>query len=178
MIRFVLLFVLCAVLPAFGETYADLKAGLTAGLPPGQKVYKVVQKLTADQAGTVNSRWGGGFQAGDDFTWYYTKDASGKVTGQAVEMTEVLDKYSAYHRWVLGFKPDGTLTALTVLELTNDHTYPMGKASFQKQFAGKDPAKAKLGAGIDAVTGATESCQLLAESLQRAAWLRTQVTFP
>ena len=161
--------------PLAAETYLSLKDALKLLLPAGQKYFKLDISLTEDQAKTLNTKWdNGGFSKGDPFTLYYAKDESGKVTGMAMEMTEILLKYSASHTWVIGVGPDLRLTGVSMVEITNDHAYGLSSKAFQAQFAGKDPAALRLGKGVDAVSGATDSSQLLIDSAQKVLYLISQ----
>ena len=170
-----LLVALLGALPAFANSYMELKDAIKLLLPTGQKYFKADIAVTAEQAKVLNTRWtDGGYQAGDPFTLYYTKDASGAVTGMAMEMTEVILKYSSSHRWMIAVKPDKTLFGVAMLEITNDHAYGMSNKAFQAQFTNKNPAAMKLGGGIDAVTGATDSVQLLIDSTQTVLDLISQ----
>jgi Na+-translocating ferredoxin:NAD+ oxidoreductase RnfG subunit len=159
---FVFLGALPLPLPALD--FPPLGQALKQSLPAGDKAFQTTLKVDADQAKTL----GGGYRAGETFTVYYTKNASGAVSGRAVELKEILVKYGVLHRWVVGLKADGTLAGVTVTKLGDAHAYPVADAKFQAQFAGKSPQGLALGSGLDAMTGATESCQLLVDSVGRA----------
>jgi hypothetical protein len=161
--------------PLAANTYMELKDALKLLLPAGQKYFKIDIALTAEQAKVLNTKWGdSGYVKGDPFALYYSKDASGKVTGYAMEMTEVLVKFSSSHKWVIGVKPDMTLSGVAMIEITNDHAYGLSAKAFQAQFTDKNPATLQLGKGIDAVTGATDSCQLVIDSAQKVLYLISQ----
>jgi hypothetical protein len=169
------LLALVASLPLAANTYLELKDALKLLLPTGQKYFKQDIALTGAQATVLNTKWdNGGYQAGDPFTMYYTKDAAGKVTGMALVMNELILKWSSSHTWMIGLKPDLTLSGVAMLEITNEHAYGLSGKAFQAQFAGKDLAKIKLGSGVDAVAAATDSCQLLLDSIQKALYLLNQ----
>jgi hypothetical protein len=169
------IFALALALPAVANTYMELKDALKLLLPTGQKYFKTDIALTAEQAKVLNTKWGdGGYLKGDPFVLYYTKDAAGKVTGMAMEMTEVLLQFSSSHRWVIGVTPEMKLSGVAMIEITNDHAYSLSGKAFQAQFVGKDPATVKLGKGIDALTGATDSCQLVIDSAQKVLYLIAQ----
>ncbi|MEI8095459.1 MAG: FMN-binding protein [Spirochaetales bacterium] len=169
------LLAVCASLPLAANTYLELKDALKLLLPTGQKYFKQDIELTDAQAKVLNTKWdNGGYQAGDPFTMYYTKDASGKVTGVAVVMTEFILRFSSSHTWMIGVKPDLSLSGVAMLEITNEHAYGLSSKAFQAQFTAKNPTTTKLGAGIDAVTGATDSCQLVIDSTQKVLYLISQ----
>ena len=169
------LLAVCATLPLAANNYMDLKEALKLLLPTGQKYFKQDLTLTAAQAKTLNSKWdNGGYEPGDPFTLYYTKDASGAVTGMAMVMNEVILRFTSSHTWMIGVKPDLSLSGVAMLEITNYHAYGLSSKAFQAQFTGKNPATAKLGNGIDAVTGATDSCQLVIDSAQKVLFLLSQ----
>jgi hypothetical protein len=159
-------------------TYTKLSDALKQLLPAGQKAFKTKFVLTEAQADAMNGFGKGDFAEGDDFNVYYTKDEQGQVSGIAVEILEILLKWKAYHTWVVGIAPDGKLTGVSVLELTDKYSFPLAGTAFLKQFPGKPPSQMIVGKGMDAVTGATESSKLLSASLQRAAYIATQAKLP
>lgn len=153
-------------LPALGQA-------LKQSLPSGDKVFQTTLKIDAAQAKTL----GGGYRAGETFTVYYTRDGTGAVSGQALELKEILVKYGVLHRWVIGLKP-GKLTGVIVTKLGDAHAYPVADAKFLAQFGGKPLEGLALGAGVDAMTGATDSSQLLVESIGRATHLVGWAVYP
>ncbi len=163
---------------AQATTYAKLSDALKQLLPAGQKVYKTKFVLTEAQADAMNGFGKGDFAEGDDFDVYYTKNNQGQVTGTAVQILEILLKWKAYHTWVIGLSPNGKLTGVSVLELTDKYSFPLSGAAFLGQFPGKVPAQMIVGKGMDAVSGASESSKLLSASLQRAAYIATQAKLP
>lgn len=163
--RFLVLVALgLAALPALALDFTPLGQALKEALPTGDQAFQTTVKIDADQA----KRLGGGYRAGESFTVYYTKGPSGAVTGRALELKEVLVKYGVLHRWVIGFRPDGTVSAVVVTRLGDAHAFPVSDKRFLAQFGGKSPAGLQLGSGVDAMTGATESSQLLVDSVVRA----------
>ena len=161
-----------AAVPASANTYMELKEALKLLLPTGQKYFKQDLALTDAQAKVLNTKWDNdGYEPGDPFTLYYTKDSSGKVTGMAMVMNEVILRFTSSHTWMIGVKPDLSLSGVAMLEITNYHAYGLSSKAFQAQFTAKNPATAKLGNGIDAVTGATDSCQLVIDSAQKVLYL-------
>lgn len=159
-------------------TYTKLSDALKQLLPAGQKAFKTKFVLTEAQADAMNGFGKGDFAEGDDFNVYYTKDDKGQVSGVAVEILEILLKWKAYHTWVIGVAPDGKLTGVAMLELTDKYSFPLAGAAFLKQFPGKLPSQMIVGKGMDAVTGASESSKLLSASLQRVAYIATQAKLP
>lgn len=169
-------FLLAASIQA--ATYTKLSEALKQLLPAGHKVYKTKFVLTEAQADAMNAFGKGDFAEDDDFTVYYAKDDKGQVSGVAVEILEILLKWKAYHTWVIGVAPDGKLTGVAVLELTDKYSFPLSGAGFLKQFPGKVPSQMIVGKGMDAIAGASESSKLLSASLQRAAYVATQAKLP
>lgn len=151
--------------------YNSLSAALKQVLPAGQKTFKTKFVLSAAQAKIMNGFGDGDFLADDPIDIYYTKDAAGKVSGTAVQVMEVLKRRKAYHTWVIGIAPDGKLTGVAMMDLPDHYGQPLASAGFLKQFPGKPAATLAMGKDFDAVSSATESCRLLASSIQRAAWL-------
>ncbi|MEN9309109.1 MAG: hypothetical protein RL173_3041 [Fibrobacterota bacterium] len=163
---------------AQAATYTKLSDALKQLLPAGQKAFKTKFVLTEAQADAMNAFGKGDFAEGDDFAVYYTKDDKGQVSGVAVEILEILLKWKAYHTWVIGVTPDGKLTGVAVLELTDKYSFPLSGAAFLKQFPGKVPSQMIVGKGMDAISGASESSKLLSASLQRVAYIATQAKLP
>jgi hypothetical protein len=178
MFKTCLAFTLSLGIAAHAATYAKLSDALKQLLPAGQKVFKTKFVLTDAQAGAMNAYGKGDFAAGDGFDVYYTKSDKGQVSGVAVEILEILLKWKAYHTWVIGLSPDGKLTGVSVLELTDKYSFPLSGAAFLGQFPGKVPSQMVVGKGMDAIAGASESSKLLSASLQRAAYIATQAKLP
>jgi hypothetical protein len=163
--RWVSVFLLALLtLPLPALDFAPLGQALKQALPATDQAYQTTLKIDADQSRQL----AGGFRAGESFTVYYTKNAAGSVTGRAVELKEILVKYGVLHRWVIGLRPDGTLSAVVVTRLGDAHAFPVADKKFQAQFSGKGVAGLALGTTVDAMTGATESSQLLVDSIGRA----------
>jgi uncharacterized protein with FMN-binding domain len=166
-----ILLALGLALCAHAATYAKLSDALKQLLPAGQKTYRTKVALTKAQAQALNAMGDGDFLEDDQFDVYYTKNDKAQVTGSAVEMVEVLKRWKSRNTWVVGFAPAGTITGVVLLELTEKRAFPMASADFLKQYAGRRPEQAGIGKGVDAVSGATESCVLLSESVKRAAYV-------
>ena len=156
---------------AHAATYGKLSDALKQLLPSGQKAFKTKVALTKAQAEALNAMGDGDFLVDDRFDVYYTKNEKSQVTGVAVEMVEVLKRWKSSNTWVVGFTPAGTITGVVLLELTEKRAFPMASPAFLKQYAGRRPEQAGIGKGVDAVSGATESCVLLSESVKRAAYV-------
>ncbi|MBK9579799.1 MAG: hypothetical protein IPK50_14895 [Fibrobacterota bacterium] len=174
-------FVLACLISAaclHAANYESLSSALKKTLPAGQKVFKSKLVLDKAQAKTLNDFGHGDFLADDAIDVYYTKDDKGQVSGTAVQLVEYLVRWKSSHTWVVGLAPDGKLTGISVVELTDKYAFPLGEAGFLKQFSGKAPAQSLYGKGMDAVAGASESCQLLSSSIQRAVWISKTARLP
>lgn len=165
--------ILSTALAIHAASFTSLSAALKQVLPPGQPAFKTKFVLSKDQAALLNGFGHGDFRADDAIEVYYTKDAQGKVSGTAVKIDEYLVRWKSSHTWVVGFSPDGKLSGISVVELTDKYAFPLAKPDFLKQFSGKDPAHAALGDGMDGISGASESCQLLSSSIRRSWWVAT-----
>lgn len=152
-------------------SFTPLSGALKQVLPAGQKAFKTKFVMTGDQAKLLNGYGHGDFLEDDAVDVYYTKDAAGKVSGVAVQIQEYLVRWKSSHTWVVGLTPDGKLTGIAMVELTDKYAFPLAKPDFLKQFPGKDPGQMALGKGMDGISGASESCQLLSSSLKRVAWI-------
>jgi hypothetical protein len=150
-------------LPLAALDFTPLGQALKQALPPDQ-AYQTILRIDTDQARQLS----GGYRAGESFTVYYTKNAAGTVTGRAIELKEILVKYGVLHRWVIGLRPDGSLSAVVVTRLGDAHAFPVADPRFLGQFPGKPATGLALGSHLDAMTGATESSQLLVDSIGRA----------
>ena len=135
------------------------------------KVMKKDVKLTQDDADMINTKFGGGHRKGEKFSIYYARDRSGKVELYAVTMLEILEKYAAYHTWVIVFDASLTIQKVVILELTDEYTFGMSSALFLDQFAGKKASECVIGDTVDAVSGATMSSELFVTSLEKAEYL-------
>lgn len=173
-----LLPVLLAFAALQAATYSTLSAALKQLLPAGHKAFKTKFVVNDAQAKALNAFGEGDYLEGDAFDVYYSKDPQGKVSGIAVQLVEMLPKWKSSHSWVIGVAPDGKLSGVAVLELTDKYTFPMALPAFLKQFPGKPAAQIGIGKGMDAASGASESSHLLASSIRRAAYIATQAKLP
>lgn len=105
---------------------------------------------------------------------YYTATRSGEIVGYAVN-TYTDKGFSGRFTLMVGFKPDGTINEISVLDQkeTPGLGTKMKEPKFKDQFPGKNPAQFKLkvkkdGGQIDAITAATISSRAFCDAVQRA----------
>jgi len=98
----------------------------------------------------------------------------GTVVGYAIN-TYTRKGFSGYISLMAGFKPDGTIINITVLEQkeTPGLGTKMGLPEFKDQFNDKNPAEFALkvkkdGGPVDAITAATISSRAFCDAVQRA----------
>ncbi len=112
---------------------------------------------------------------GDTLRFYPAK-VDGKLIGTAVE-TFTNKGFGGTIRLMVGFKPDGTITDIEVLQ--HSETPGLGdkidknKSDFSVQFNGKNPATFKLSVkkdrgDVDAITASTISSRAFCDAVQRA----------
>lgn len=112
---------------------------------------------------------------GDTLRFYPAK-ADGVLIGTAVE-TFTNKGFGGSIKLMVGFKPDGTITDIEVLQHTE--TPGLGdkmekkKSNFSVQFNGKNPATFKLSVkkdrgDVDAITASTISSRAFCDAVQRA----------
>jgi H+/Na+-translocating ferredoxin:NAD+ oxidoreductase subunit G len=110
---------------------------------------------------------------GDSLDIYPAKK-DGIITGYAVS-TYTKKGFSGYFSLMTGFRPDGTISNITVLEHreTPGLGSKMNEELFKDQFINKDPATFALkvrkdGGSVDAITAATISSRAFCDAVQRA----------
>ncbi|MFO7620811.1 MAG: RnfABCDGE type electron transport complex subunit G [Bacteroidales bacterium] len=110
---------------------------------------------------------------GDSLDVYPAKK-DGVLTGYAVN-TYTKSGFSGDIRIMAGFKPDGTINYITVLEHkeTPGLGTKMDEPAFKNQFIGKNPSDFVLrvnkdGGPVDAITAATISSRAFCDAVQRA----------
>jgi len=156
----------------FAATFSDLKSALKAIFPTESHVYSKKVVLSHEQALAMNAFGEADFRKGDVFTIYYTKPPEGKTEKVAVEILEVLEKYQAMHRWVIGIKPDGSRISLSVLKLNDHYSYPLAEKRFLDRFPSRSTNHKDLDvSSIDVISGVTESSLLLRKSVKRVLYL-------
>ena len=112
---------------------------------------------------------------GDSLTVYPAKN-NGDLIGMAIT-TYTNKGYSGEIRLMVGFKSDGTIHNISVLE--HAETPGLGSkieksnSSWSEQFTGKNPADFKLqvrkdGGDVDAITAATISSRAYCDAVQKA----------
>lgn len=104
----------------------------------------------------------------------YPAIRDGKITGYAVN-TYTKKGFSGYFSLMAGFRSDGTIFNITVLEHreTPGLGSKMNDPGFKDQFKDKNPASFALkvkkdGGDIDAITAATISSRAFCDAVQRA----------
>ena len=140
-------------------------------LPADQKLYKEKIKITKDQAAYLNDEYNGDYIKGEKFIIYFSRNEDGDITDYAVLMTEIIYEYSAYHIFAIGFNGDKSVKEVIIVELTDEVVYIMNNELFLDQFKDSRPEELELSENIDAVTGATESSELLILSIKKARYL-------
>jgi electron transport complex protein RnfG len=110
---------------------------------------------------------------GDSLDIYPAKK-NGEIVGYAVN-TYTSKGFSGNISLMAGFKTDGTILSITVLDHkeTPGLGTKMTEPEFKEQFTGKNPAEFKLkvkkdGGQIDAITAATISSRAFCDAVQRA----------
>lgn len=110
---------------------------------------------------------------GDSLEVYPAKK-DGELTGYAVN-TYTNDGFSGRIALMAGFKPDGTIINITILEHkeTPGLGTKMAEPPFKNQFLEKNPADFSLrvkkdGGPVDAITAATISSRAFCDAVQRA----------
>jgi electron transport complex protein RnfG len=110
---------------------------------------------------------------GDSLDIYPAKK-NGEIIGYAVN-TYTSKGFSGNISLMAGFKTDGTILSITVLDHkeTPGLGTKMTEPEFKEQFTGKNPAEFKLkvkkdGGQIDAITAATISSRAFCDAVQRA----------
>jgi electron transport complex protein RnfG len=105
---------------------------------------------------------------------YYEASREGKIVGYAVK-TYTEKGFSGRFTLMVGFKPDGTIHNISVLDQkeTPGLGTKMKESKFKGQFPGKNPADFKLkvkkdGGQVDAITAATISSRAFCDAVQRA----------
>jgi len=110
---------------------------------------------------------------GDSLEIYPAKK-DGEIVGYAVN-TYTNKGFSGYINLIAGFKPDGTIINISVLQQkeTPGLGTKMKEAGFKDQFNDKDPSEFQLkvkkdGGPVDAITAATISSRAFCDAVQRA----------
>jgi electron transport complex protein RnfG len=110
---------------------------------------------------------------GDSLEIYPAKN-NDEIVGYAVK-TYTNKGFSGYVGLIAGFRPDGTIINIVVLEQkeTPGLGTKMTEPKFKDQFNGKDPKDFKMivkkdGGQVDAITAATISSRAFCDAVQRA----------
>jgi Na+-translocating ferredoxin:NAD+ oxidoreductase subunit G len=110
---------------------------------------------------------------GDSLEVYPAKK-DGEIIGYAVNTYSVMG-FSGNIRLVAGFKPDGTIINISILEQkeTPGLGTKMTEPGFKNQFNNKNPSEFRLkvkkdGGSVDAITSATISSRAFCDAIQRA----------
>lgn len=104
----------------------------------------------------------------------YPARKNGEIVGYAVN-TYTNEGFSGYINLMAGFKPDGTIINISVLQQkeTPGLGTKMAEPGFKDQFMGKNPADFQLrvirdGGPVDAITAATISSRAFCDAIERA----------
>ncbi|MDA3882029.1 MAG: RnfABCDGE type electron transport complex subunit G [Bacteroidales bacterium] len=134
----------------------------------------LVEVLPEFDNNPVDTRYAVFVKALGDSVEVYKAYQSGELVGTAVNAFSP-DGYSGDVRIMVGFLPDGTIHAISVLEQTETPGLgtKMTEAEFIDQFADKNPKDFKMqvvkdGGQVDAITAATISSRAFCDALQMA----------
>lgn len=165
-----LLILLLSLLPflSFGKSYLSFGDALKSVLPTGQKLFKEEITLDKTQAKYLNKKYESDYRKNEKMTIYFTKDDQENITGYAIVLEDILWEYVAYHKWAIGYKPDGTINGIGIISLTDEYTFEMPDPRFLGQFKDKLPKDIKMPGNVDAMTGATMSSELLLSTTFKA----------
>jgi electron transport complex protein RnfG len=114
--------------------------------------------------------------SGNDSLVFYPAKLNGELTGMAVE-TYTMKGFSGLIRLMVGFRVDGTITSVSVLDHQETpglgDKIQKGKSTFPLQFEGKNPKDFKLmvtkdNGDVDAITASTISSRAYCDAVQRA----------
>jgi len=133
-------------------------------------IKKVLPEYTNDPLNEMQK-----FKAYDDVDSleFYPARQDGELTGVAIK-TYTHAGYSGYISLMVGFKANGTIHNVVVMEQkeTPGLGTKMTEPEFHSQFIGADPASFNLsvddGGNVEAISGATISSKAYTEAVQRA----------
>jgi hypothetical protein len=151
--------------------YESKKKALKEIFKNHSTVMKKDVKLSIEDAADINDKFGGGHRKGEKFSIYYARNDAGEPELYAITMLEILEKYMAYHTWVVVFDSEFTIQKVVMIELTDEYTFGMSSPLFLDQFSGKKAAECVIAESVDAVSGATMSSELFITSLEKAEYI-------
>lgn len=139
---------------------ADAKLSKVEKTVPADKLPSIMKQFDLEKSTDFNDKISTG-----PYTFYVGRDGAGKATAYVL----ILDQYwrTCYHKYAVGLTPDGKIKEIAVMELNCKFQYPINKKSFLKQFDGKSTPP-RVGKDVDAVSGATASCEATAIVARRA----------
>jgi hypothetical protein len=171
-----LMLVICAG-SGFSMVYMELKDALAGAFPKDSKFFKNDAEMTDEKAKIVNDACKTFYRKGDKVTIYVAKDANTNIIGFCMVTVKILSPYASMHRIAYLFDGKKNLTQIAILELSDakSYAYKINDKGFLEQFYKiKDLSKSVWGKGIDAVSGATESSQLLFDNLKSSLYILNQ----
>ncbi len=140
-----------------------------------RKKNAAIQKVVPEYSNQPNSE---AYQVGvnGDSLMVYPAKQDGKLVGVAIS-SFTTKGYSGRIRVMVGFKPDGTIENISVLQ--HQETPGLGdkidksKSDWSQQFNGKNPSDFQLkvtkdGGDVDAITAATISSRAYCDAVERA----------
>ena len=138
-----------------------------------KKVNAIKQVVPEFNNNPYNERFRLSTGEGDSLDIYPAKKDD-KIVGYAIG-TYTNNGFSGNITMMAGFKPDGTITGITVLEHkeTPGLGTKMSEPKFKDQFIEKNPSEFNLkvkkdGGSVDAITAATISSRAFCDAIQRA----------
>ena len=153
--------------------YMGLKDAIKHFLPEGATLSKVTKDLSAAQASSLSAKYG--LKDTADFkdtlkAGSHTVYVGRGSDGNAQIYIFVLDQYwrTCFHQFAVGVTPDGKIKEVAAMDLPCKYQRPIAKKSFLSQFSGKNGSTARLGKGVDAITGATASSEATTIIARRA----------
>ncbi len=144
------------------------KAFIKRNLPTGSKMKKVSLALTEKQQKELKKSYNLP-KVDEKITFITANSAEGKVVGSYAFIFRLLKQYNEPHTVGIALNADGSLKEVALVGTHSEYGTRINKKSFLGQFAKKSSSELSIGDDINAVSGATMSCQVVVDVVNMAS---------
>jgi len=169
-VRLILLLMLISIplSPVKGVKYRSVKEAVQKITGEDKKIYQKVFELTPEMRSNLKAElnWN---PNKDAFKFYYSKDSAGNPENYAILLDEAINTGACFHKFCIGISKSGEIISMDVVELNCQYAFPLNDQRFLRQFQGCNIQNyTSCGDKINAITGATQSSDLVKEFSKRA----------
>lgn len=153
---------------SYGQVFPEKKKFVSDNLPK-TAVYKMRTIVLGEDRKKELTAESGIQEIPDTLVFIIGRDKNNALTGAVCICIRILERYNEYHQVGIALLPDGKVKRIALIGVHGEYPSLLATRAFYSRFAGRKPDRLVWGRDIDAVSGATMSARLVAETVIVAA---------